>query len=121
MPYFQDLCDNPDSQSSVHLEALSLSSSSSAPAHSLVNAADLHWSRAALFETVRLTCSPIVPHRANRDTDIDGFAVKKDTVVFVNNHRLSFAEEYWGKDEDGDQDNKQYRPRRFLKEAALRR
>ena len=33
---------------------------------------DLHWMTAAMNETIRLTCSPIVPHQASRDSTING-------------------------------------------------
>lgn len=40
-----------------------------------------------------------------------GYDVKKDTVVFVNNHLMSFDERYWteGRTEE-------YLPERFLKQ-----
>lgn len=38
----------------------------------MANSEKMHWARAAIFEAVRLTCSPIVPHRATRDTTLAG-------------------------------------------------
>jgi len=80
------------------------------PAFALAHGQKLHWTRAAIFETVRLTCSPIVPHRAVRDSSVAGYGVKEGTVVFINNHLLSFDKRYW---EEGETD--QYKPERFLK------
>ena len=39
---------------------------------SLDSKKDLHWLTAAMNETIRLTCSPIVPHQASRDSTING-------------------------------------------------
>ena len=39
---------------------------------SLLNTHQLHWVRAARSETIRMTCSPIVPHRATKDTSLGG-------------------------------------------------
>ena len=39
---------------------------------SLDNKKDLHWMTAAMHETIRLTCSPIVPHQASKDSTING-------------------------------------------------
>lgn len=69
-----------------------------------------NFARAAVFETIRLTCSPIVPHRATKDSSIGDFFIKKDTVVFVNNHNLSFSPELWKEGR-----TTEYFPRRFLK------
>ena len=38
----------------------------------LDNKKDLHWMTAAIHETIRLTCSPIVPHQASKDSSING-------------------------------------------------
>ena len=42
---------------------------------------------------------------------LSGYDVKKDTVVFINNHELSFSERYWKEGQTED-----YVPRRFLKQ-----
>lgn len=68
---------------------------------------DLHWITAAANETIRMTCSPIVPHQASRDSTIAGHRVKKDTIVFINNHFLNMSEELWAHPET-------YDPSRFL-------
>jgi len=73
----------------------------------LANKKDMHLMNAAMFETIRLTCSPIVPHQATRDSTVGGYRVEKGTVVFINNHILSMSPELWQKPE-------QYNPFRFL-------
>lgn len=86
----------------------------------------LPWVVAAMHETIRLTCSPIVPHQATQDSTIggkcydvhydlnqayyrsySGYAVPKDTVIFVNNHALNMSPDLWTRPED-------YEPSRFL-------
>lgn len=39
---------------------------------SLSNTHQLNWTQAACYETIRMTCSPIVPHRATVDTTLAG-------------------------------------------------
>jgi len=74
---------------------------------SLNNKKDMHLMNAAMFESIRTTCSPIVPHQANKDSTIGGYRVEKGTVVFINNHLLNTSEELWNQPE-------QYNPFRFL-------
>ena len=38
----------------------------------LSNKSDLPIMNAAMFETIRLTCSPIVPHQASKDSTVGG-------------------------------------------------
>lgn len=33
---------------------------------------DMHLMNASMFETIRLTCSPIMPHQATRDSSVGG-------------------------------------------------
>ena len=56
---------------------------------SLDNKKDLHWMTAAAHETIRLTCSPIVPHQASTDSTIKGKLTKISVVQFK---RLTCAE-----------------------------
>ena len=92
---------------------------------SLEDKKELHWVTAAMHETIRMTCSPIVPHTASQDSTIagkarldtetkksiyfqfSGFKVPKDTVVFINNHTMSMSEELWNEPNT-------YKPDRFL-------
>ncbi|XP_058801128.1 cytochrome P450 307a1-like [Phymastichus coffea] len=73
---------------------------------------DLPYTEATIWETLRVSSSPIVPHVSTCDTDIAGYSVAKDTVVFVNNYDLNLGESYWGADA------KQFRPERFVKQVA---
>ena len=71
----------------------------------------LPWVVASMHETIRKTCSPIVPHQATQDSTIEGHFVPKDAVIFVNNHSLNMSEELWDQPEE-------YRPSRFLDPTA---
>ena len=73
---------------------------------------EMPYTEAVVWETLRVTSSPIVPHVATEDTQIGGYFVSKDTVVFVNNYRLNLDDTYW------ESDSKEFRPERFLKSVV---
>ncbi|KAL0276980.1 UNVERIFIED_CONTAM: hypothetical protein PYX00_004426 [Menopon gallinae] len=62
---------------------------------SLDDRCKMPYTEAVVMETLRLLSSPIVPHVANQDTSISGYAVKKDTLIFLNNYELNMSEELW--------------------------
>lgn len=70
------------------------------------------YSDAVIWETLRAASSPIVPHVATSSTDIDGFPVEKDTIVFLNNHGMNVGEAYWGPD------CREFKPERFLRQQV---
>jgi cytochrome P450 family 307 subfamily A len=57
---------------------------------SLDSKKDLHWMTAAMHETIRLTCSPIVPHQASKDSTING----KLNKAFTLNKNWSYENLY---------------------------
>ncbi|KAF5294751.1 hypothetical protein FQA39_LY00235 [Lamprigera yunnana] len=65
------------------------------------------FTEATLWETLRTASSPIVPHVATTDTEIDGYTVKKGTMVFVNNYELNVGPDYWTQPEE-------FKPERFI-------
>lgn len=73
----------------------------------LFDKASMPYTEATLWETLRTASSPIVPHVATVDTEIDGYLVPKGTMVFVNNYELNLGEEYWT-------DPELFKPERFL-------
>ncbi|XP_015600985.1 cytochrome P450 307a1 [Cephus cinctus] len=75
----------------------------------LEDRADMPYTESVIWETLRISSSPIVPHVATQDTEIGGYNVAKDTVVFVNNYELNLGESYWGPG------SREFRPERFLK------
>lgn len=62
---------------------------------------------ATFFETLRFTSSPIVPHVSTENSQIGGYGILKDTVVFVNNYELNRSEKYW-------ENPYEFDPERFL-------
>lgn len=129
----KDIAENQETQKKIKEELAHVKSATAHDIASLENASQLHWTRAAIFETIRRTCSPIVPHKAIKDSSVGGkllmsgsrwktrvlyfhFSfvgkpVGKDTVVIINNHHLHFSEELWGPDPQS------YDPTRFLKKC----
>lgn len=73
---------------------------------------------ALMFETLRYSSSPIVPHVATEDVVLSAgsraegpFAVTKGTVVFINNHKLNTSKSHWT-------DPEVFRPSRFLEDIV---
>ncbi|KAK6638600.1 hypothetical protein RUM43_006867 [Polyplax serrata] len=68
---------------------------------------EMPYTEATILETLRVSSSPIVPHVANQDTVIEGYFVKKGSVVFLNNYELNTGEQYW-------RDPHKFNPQRFV-------
>lgn len=66
---------------------------------------------ALMFETLRFSSSPIVPHVATEDVVLSDFAVTRGTVVFINNHKLNTSKSHWT-------DPEVFRPSRFLEDIV---
>ena len=64
-----------------------------------------------LLEIIRISSvvPMTIPHSTTRDTELNGYFIPKDTVVFVNLHSLNYDKKTW--DNPGE-----FRPRRFLRE-----
>lgn len=73
----------------------------------LFDKTNMPYTEATIWETLRTSSSPIVPHVATLDTSISGYAVEKGTVVFINNYDLNLGEDYWV-------EPKAFRPERFV-------
>ncbi|XP_038069231.1 cytochrome P450 1A5-like [Patiria miniata] len=54
-----------------------------------------------------------IPHSTTKDTELNGYFIPKDTVVFVNLHSMHHDENRWEKPEE-------FNPRRFLTEDGSR-
>ncbi|KAH8378945.1 hypothetical protein KR009_002220 [Drosophila setifemur] len=76
----------------------------------LMDMSDMPYTMATIYEVLRYSSSPIVPHVATEDTVISGCGVTKGTIVFINNYVLNTSEEYWKNPEKFD-------PQRFLEES----
>lgn len=62
---------------------------------------------ATIYEILRHSSSPIVPHVATENSQIGGYGVFEDTIVFINNYDLNTSEKYWDNPKD-------FNPERFL-------
>lgn len=74
---------------------------------SLTDMDSMPYTMASIFEVLRYTSSPIVPHVATEDAVISGYGVSEGTIVFINNYRLNTSEDYWTNPQEFD-------PQRFL-------
>ncbi|KAM7360195.1 cytochrome P450 307a1-like [Cochliomyia hominivorax] len=68
---------------------------------------NMPYTMATIFEVLRFSSSPIVPHVATEDTVIAGYGVTQGTVVFINNYKLNTSSQYWKNPE-------LFQPERFL-------
>ncbi|EDW16350.2 uncharacterized protein Dmoj_GI10480 [Drosophila mojavensis] len=71
------------------------------------------YTMATIFEVLRYSSSPIVPHVATEDSVISGYGVTRGTIVFINNYVLNMSENSWKKPQN-------FCPERFL-EVQLRK
>ncbi|EDV94437.1 cytochrome P450 307a1 [Drosophila grimshawi] len=72
---------------------------------------EMSYTMATIYEVLRYSSSPIVPHVASEDSVVSGFGVTKGTIVFINNYVLNMSQEYWRNPD-------QFCPGRFLEEKC---
>ncbi|XP_058455000.1 cytochrome P450 307a1-like [Malaya genurostris] len=72
----------------------------------------MQYTEAVIMESLRLIASPIVPHVSNQESQIGGYDVPKDTLIFLNNYDLSMSDELWESPE-------QFIPERFLQNGRV--
>lgn len=78
---------------------------------SLYDTENMPYTVATIYEILRYSSSPIVPHVATENTKIGGYGVLKDTIVFINNYDLNTSDKYW-------ENPKEFIPERFLETVA---
>ncbi|XP_030369933.1 cytochrome P450 307a1-like [Scaptodrosophila lebanonensis] len=61
----------------------------------LTDIEQMPYTVATIFEVLRYSSSPIVPHVATEDVAIAGYGITKGTLVFINNYELNTSEKYW--------------------------
>lgn len=74
--------------------------------------ASMPYSESVIYEAIRLIASPIVPRVANQDCIVQGYKIKKGTMVFLNNYDLSMSNELWNEPE-------KFQPERFVIESRF--
>ncbi|XP_037954004.1 cytochrome P450 307a1 [Teleopsis dalmanni] len=62
---------------------------------SLLDIDNMPYTLATIFEVLRYSSSPIVPHVATEDCVISGYGVTAGTIVFINNYNLNTNTNYW--------------------------
>ncbi|GAB6027842.1 hypothetical protein CHUAL_002068 [Chamberlinius hualienensis] len=77
----------------------------------LEHRSQMPYTQAVIWETLRVTTSPIVPHVATQDETIGGFHVNKGSMIFINNYYLNLSESYWT-------DPRKFNPNRFISETG---
>ncbi|KAK7497908.1 hypothetical protein BaRGS_00010779 [Batillaria attramentaria] len=71
----------------------------------------LHYSEAAIMETLRLTTTLSFPHQTNDDVTIDGFVVPRGCTLFSNAWVIHHDPDVWG-------DPDVFRPERFIDDTG---
>uniref|UniRef100_A0A1A9WV93 Cytochrome P450 n=1 Tax=Glossina brevipalpis TaxID=37001 RepID=A0A1A9WV93_9MUSC len=83
-------------------------------AHRKINLYDMDkmpYTMATIFEVLRYSSSPIVPHVATEDAIVSGYGVTKGTIVFINNFKLNTSSQLWKSPDI-------FNPERFLEQTS---
>ncbi|CAL4117563.1 unnamed protein product, partial [Meganyctiphanes norvegica] len=80
----------------------------------ILDCKNMPYTEAFMLEVFRKTSSPYIPHAATEDTSIEGFEVKKGTVVLLNNYKIFKSPDYWDQPE-------LFQPTRFLENGKIKK
>lgn len=75
---------------------------------------NMPYTVATVFEILRHSSSPIVPHVATENSQISGYGIPKDTIVFINNYELNTSDKLWDNPKD-------FQPERFLERVPAQK
>ncbi|XP_067134431.1 cytochrome P450 307a1-like [Centruroides vittatus] len=78
---------------------------------SLDDRSSMPYTYATILELIRIISSPIIPHVASCDTEIQGYHVPKNSLVMFNTCDLNLDPELWEKP-------KTFNPERFINEEG---
>ncbi|KAF6208389.1 hypothetical protein GE061_016843 [Apolygus lucorum] len=95
---------NPDVQKKIQEEADSVAPNRDI---ALEDRNHMPYTYATILESIRHVSSPIVPHVASQDSVVAGYAVEKDTLIFLNNYTLNMSPDLW-------KDPAKFSPERFI-------
>lgn len=99
------ICQNPEVATKIREEVDQLTQGERPV--TVMDAEFLPYTMATIKETLRYQSSPIVPHVAMEDAQIDGYSVEKGTVIIINNYKINMDEKYWV-------EPKKFNPERFI-------
>lgn len=100
------LSDYPDVQRKIREETRAISSSEER-LPSLLDRGRMCYTEATLYEIIRVVNSPIIPHVCSNDTTVQGFHVRRGTVVMFNTNDINYSSDLWEEPWD-------FKPERFL-------
>lgn len=75
---------------------------------------EMPYTVSTIYEVLRYSSSPIVPHVATNDVAISGYGISKGTIVFINNYELNTSPKYWTQPE-------KFIPERFLEWVPIKK
>ncbi|KAG8336713.1 hypothetical protein J6590_039794 [Homalodisca vitripennis] len=81
---------------------------------SLTDRLNMPYNEAVVLESIRLFMGRCfgLPHRALKDTTLQGYNIPKDTMIIVNFNSVMMNPEFWDNPDE-------YRPERFIKNGFL--
>ncbi|XP_068212936.1 cytochrome P450 307a1-like [Palaemon carinicauda] len=103
---------NPGTMEKLHEEIDDVIGRNQTP--TLSDRSNMNYSRAVLYEVLRMTSSPIVPHVASEDATIGGYYVEQGTTIILNNYDMNMNPDLWD-------EPLKFKPERFIVDGELKK